>query len=161
MEPIRIDMEKYGYLAYLWADNLEKFVKLPMVSVDINVLHKDLGIAHIQTNWKEKNKKGQSLVLMAVLVDIDTGLSLFSAEDRVQYDSKSLVALDKRAIDGFMEKLSEIPVDKVDKWYGETIEDLAKKIDTRPMDYYKYDLNVPSLRDKFTTQGQKWMEEIK
>ena len=29
------------------------------------------------------------------------------------------------------------------------------------MDYYKYDLNVPSLRDKFTAQGQKWMEEIK
>lgn len=23
------------------------------------------------------------------------------------------------------------------------------------MDYYKYDLNVPSLRDKFTAQGQK------
>ena len=91
MEPIRIGMGKYGYLAYLWADNLEKFVKLPMVSVDINVLHKDLGIAHIQTNWKEKNKrfkKGQSLVLMAVLVDIDTGLSLFSAEDRVQYHQK-------------------------------------------------------------------------
>lgn len=164
MEPIRISMGKYGYLAYLWADNLEKFVKLPMVSVDIDVLHKDLGIAHIQTNWKEKNKrfkKGQSLVLMAVLVDIDTGLSLFSAEDRVQYDSKFLVALDQRAIDGFMESLSEIPVDKVDKWYSETIDDLAKKISKRPMDYYKYDLNVPSLRDKFTAQGQKWMEEIK
>lgn len=161
MEPIRISMGKYGYLAYLWADNLEKFVKLPMVSVDINVLHKDLGIAHIQTNWKEKNKrfkKGQSLVLMAVLVDIDTGLSLFSAEDRVQYDSQSLVSLDQRATDGFMESLSEIPVDK---WYSETIDDLAKKIGKRPMDYYKYDLSVPSLRDKFTAQGQKWMEEIK
>lgn len=164
MEPIRIDLGKYGYLAYLWADNLKKFVKLPMSSVDINVLHKDLGIAHIQNNLKEKNKrfkKGQPLVLMAVLVDIDTGLSLFSAEDRVQYDSKSLVALDQRAIDGFMESLSEIPVDKIDKWYSETIDDLAKKISKRPMDYYKYDLNVPSLRDKFTAQGQKWMEEIK
>lgn len=57
MEPIRIGMGKYGYLAYLWADNLEKFVKLPMVSVDISVLHKDLGIAHIRNNWKEKNKR--------------------------------------------------------------------------------------------------------
>lgn len=57
MEPIRIDQGKYGYLAYLWADNLKKFVKLPMVSVDINVLHKDLGIAHIQNNLKEKNKR--------------------------------------------------------------------------------------------------------
>lgn len=135
MEPIRIDMGKYGYLAYLWADNLEKFVKLPMVSVDINVLHKDLGIAHIQTNWKEKNKRFKK--------------------------GQSLVSLDQRAIDGFMESLSEIPVDKVDKWYSETIDDLAKKIGKRPMDYYKYDLNVPSLRDKFTAQGQKWMEEIK
>lgn len=66
--------------------------------------------------------------MTAVLVDIDTGLSLFSAEDRVQYDSQSLVSLDQRAIDGFMKSLSEIPVDKVDKWYSETIDDLAKKL---------------------------------
>lgn len=43
MAQVDIYIGTYGYLAYLWADNLKKFVKVAMPSVDIEYLDKQIG----------------------------------------------------------------------------------------------------------------------
>lgn len=155
MAQVDIYIGTYGYLAYLWADNLKKFVKVAMPSVDIEYLDKQMGIAHIQKS--PANSEGKAIIT-AAFVDIESGVSLKAIEDQIDMKSnvpEQLVKFDQECVDAFLQDLSEIPIGNARYWYSHVIRDIKKSVGQRPQVYYKFDSRDP----KFAEASQKWVAE--